>query len=100
MWLRRRLKKITSGISKCCIIDLENEELSEKFDVIYTLMTLHHIKDIEKVIKKFSSMLKKNGILFIGDLEKEEGDFHKQENNHDVHFGFDEQYMIDILTSE
>lgn len=80
-------------------LDLEHEELSEKFDVIYTLMTLHHIKNVENVIIKFSSMLNDGGLLFIGDLEKEEGDFHKQEDNHDVHFGFDEHYMIDMLTA-
>lgn len=58
-------------------IDLEKDEMPcEKYDVIYTLMTLHHITDIDKVLKEFSKALKPGGYLCIADLDEEDGSFH------------------------
>lgn len=44
-------------------IDLMNELYKqEKFDLIYTSLTLHHILDTEKIIKIFYNLLNKNGM--------------------------------------
>lgn len=48
----------------------------EKFDAIFTLMTLHHIKDIEGLLGKFNHLLSTGGYLCIADLVKEDGSFH------------------------
>ncbi len=34
---------------------LENNFKSEEFDVIYTLMTLHHIPDVNNILQQFNS---------------------------------------------
>jgi ubiquinone/menaquinone biosynthesis C-methylase UbiE len=58
-----------------------------KFDLIFILLTLHHIKDTDLILKKFQQLLNPNGYLAIIDLEKEDGSFHEH-NNH-FHNGFE-----------
>lgn len=79
------------------VLDLENISFPEKFDVIYTLMAMHHVNNVEHVIAEFSKMLNKEGMLIIGDLEDEDGDFHPYPENQDVHFGFERTYLENIL---
>jgi 2-polyprenyl-3-methyl-5-hydroxy-6-metoxy-1,4-benzoquinol methylase len=52
--------------------DLENE----KFDFIFNQMVLHHIDDVEKIIKKFHNLINPGGYLAIADLYAEDGSFH------------------------
>jgi SAM-dependent methyltransferase len=48
----------------------------EKFDLIYTLLTLHHVAETQPLMAVFNSMLKDGGSLCIADLDKEDGSFH------------------------
>ena len=57
-------------------IDLEKDSINDYFEVIYTLLTLHHIKNLDMILSKFNQMLSVNGYLIIADLEKEDGSFH------------------------
>jgi ubiquinone/menaquinone biosynthesis C-methylase UbiE len=57
-----------------------------RFDLIYSLMALHHIPAIPPLLLHFQRLLKKGGHLCIGDLEPEDGLFH--EANIEVHHGF------------
>ena len=58
-------------------IDLEKDNLPDaEYDLIYTLMTLHHILDLDKVINEFYKALKPDGYLCIADLDQEDGTFH------------------------
>jgi 2-polyprenyl-3-methyl-5-hydroxy-6-metoxy-1,4-benzoquinol methylase len=59
-------------------IDLTVESPSnlETYDIIYTLMTLHHIPDTDAILKLFFKMLKTPGYLCIADLDREDGSFH------------------------
>lgn len=58
-------------------IDLTSETPGdEKFGIIYSLLTMHHIDDVKKVFGTFYSMLESGGYLFIADLDKENGSFH------------------------
>ena len=47
-----------------------------RFDLTYSLMTLHHIADVEDMLGKFNAILKPNGYLLVADLDKEDGTFH------------------------
>lgn len=62
-------------------------------DVLYTLMTLHHINDLSQIFKVFYTMLAPNGYLCIADLVKEDGTFHPAEMNFDGHHGFDKEKL-------
>jgi ubiquinone/menaquinone biosynthesis C-methylase UbiE len=73
-------------------IDLENTEYPGKFDIIYNQMVMHHVKDINLIIRKFYDLLKPGGILAIADLYSEDGSFHGPDVT-DVHWGFDPETL-------
>lgn len=62
---------------------------AEKFSLTYSLMTLHHIHDVENILRKFYELLKPNGYLLAADLDKEDGSFHINDGHQDVHNGFE-----------
>jgi predicted TPR repeat methyltransferase len=69
-------------------LDLLGDPLPpERFDVIYSLMTLHHIPDTDAILHRFHEALARHGCLCIADLDAEDGSFHGA--GVDVHFGFD-----------
>ena len=56
--------------------DIETKKISKKYDLIISTLTIHHIKNKEKIFKKICSLLKINGVfilndIFIGDTQKE-----------------------------
>ncbi len=57
------------------------------FDVIYSLMTLHHIPDTAGILERFRTALATPGYLCIADLDTEDGSFHGA--GFDGHLGFD-----------
>lgn len=60
--------------------DLLTQPLPEdKYDLIFLLLTLHHIQDVHTLLSRFSNLLNDNGNLIIIDLEKEDGSFHDGE---------------------
>ncbi len=67
--------------------DLTAELLpDERYDLIYSSMTLHHIPDTDAILKTFHHLLNPGGWLCIADLDREDGSFHGIEV--DVHHGF------------
>lgn len=44
--------------------------------LIYTLMTLHHIPDTAKILQAFYTLLESPGYLCVADLDAEDGSFH------------------------
>jgi len=79
-------------------IDSLNGDLkTNEYDVIYTLMTLHHIPDVNSFVNVFNSILKKGGYLCIADLVKEDGSFHSEHANFDGHNGFDRNELSVLL---
>jgi SAM-dependent methyltransferase len=61
----------------------------ERFNLVYTLMTLHHIPDTIKILDSFHSLLQPGGVACISDLDKEDGSFHSHEPAFDGHNGFE-----------
>jgi ubiquinone/menaquinone biosynthesis C-methylase UbiE len=59
------------------------------FDIIYTLLTLHHVRDLNRVFSDFYSVLNRGGNVFIGDLITEDGSFHHRDPEFDGHKGFE-----------
>ena len=69
-------------------LDLAVDPLPEqKFNVIYSLMVLHHIHDTDVILQKFHEILKPDGWLVVADLDKEDGSFHT-DGSTDIHLGF------------
>ena len=69
-------------------LDLTKNNLDIKADGIVSSMTMHHIKDVKALLKKFYKMLKDKGFIAIADLDKEDGTFHSVDTGVE-HFGFD-----------
>jgi ubiquinone/menaquinone biosynthesis C-methylase UbiE len=81
---------------KTLFLDLEREDYhGDLFDIVYSQMVLHHVRDTAAIIKKFFHLLNKDGILAIADLYPEDGSFH--DGNMDVHKGFDAEELLAIL---
>ncbi len=60
----------------------------ERFDVIVSTMTFHHLREIPPVLKRFHGLLTPGGRIGIADLDCEAGDFHADPAGV-WHFGFD-----------
>jgi ubiquinone/menaquinone biosynthesis C-methylase UbiE len=60
---------------------------AQRFDLIVTSMTLHHVPDTDHILRVFHDLLNPGGALCIADLDQEDGSFHGPEV--DVHHGFD-----------
>ena len=60
---------------------------AQRYEVIYSLMTLHHVPDVARVLAAFNELLAAGGTLCIADLDAEDGSFHGE--GVDVHHGFE-----------
>ena len=73
-------------------LDLITDPLpAERYQLIYTLLTLHHIPDTAKILRAFYDLLDPQGYLCVADLDKEDGSFHEDEFH--GHLGFDREEL-------
>src|ERR1035437_5596893 len=79
-------------------IDLEKEEFSGTWDIIYSQMVFHHVENIDVILDKFRALLKSGGYLAIADLYSEDGSFHGE--GFTGHKGFDVVKLSDLLNSK
>ncbi len=89
----RKIKNIQTVL----INDNTDSLPDEKYDLIMSSMTLHHIHDYQILLSKMFHMLNPGAYICIADLEKETGDFH-DENTEAVHHGFDPEILKENLT--
>ena len=68
---------------------------SEQFDLIVTVLTLHHIPTLEPLLANFAALLVDGGYLCIADLEEEDGSFHGK--GFDGHHGFNHSTLESLL---
>lgn len=78
-------------------LDLETDDLAVQFDGIISSMTLHHIRDVPALLRKFHSMLPAGGFIALSDLDKEDGSFHTEDTGV-FHFGFDREEIARLAT--
>lgn len=77
--------------------DINEIDDKNKYDTIYTSMTLHHIVNINKVLEKLYSLLSLEGELYIVDLVEEDGTFHGSEKDFEGHNGFNQNDLMETL---
>jgi ubiquinone/menaquinone biosynthesis C-methylase UbiE len=66
---------------------------AERYQLIYTLMTLHHIADTGKILRDFCTLLDPGGWVCIADLDQEDGSFHGPDFA--GHTGFDRDALAE-----
>ncbi len=97
-------KKIRSGgidNMEPFFLDIFHDPLPVKdLDVIFTLMTLHHIPEIEKALEILHAAIAPDGYLCIGDLLKEDGSFHDFTPEFKGHHGFSREYLKTLLAKK
>jgi len=64
---------------------------AECHDLIFTLMTLHHVADVGRLLRIFHDLLRPGGWLAIADLDQEDGSFHG--SGFTGHNGFDREAL-------
>ncbi|MBD3225619.1 MAG: methyltransferase [Caldithrix sp.] len=95
--LNNKVKAQRIGSVQPLLLKDEDSELpGDKYDLIYSSMTMHHVKNYQRTIRQFYDRLKANGYLAIADLFTEQGDFHSDANIVE-HYGFDPQELKQVL---
>jgi 2-polyprenyl-3-methyl-5-hydroxy-6-metoxy-1,4-benzoquinol methylase len=90
--VRQKIKNLQLDNCSSVKLDLTIEPpLSEQFNLIYSLQTLHHIPNTRQIIEVLYGMLKDGGCLFIADLDLEDGSFHGP--GFDGHNGFSREEL-------
>jgi len=82
---------------KPIFFDLEHDDYSGKFDIIYSQMVMHHVNDVDAILLKFYNLLNPGGYLAIADLYAEDGSFHGE--GFTGHLGFDVESLSEKLIS-
>jgi ubiquinone/menaquinone biosynthesis C-methylase UbiE len=78
--------------------DLTTERLDGTFDVAWSSMALHHVHDLDALLRSLAGMLVDGGRLLIADLDEDpDGAFHADKVDFDGHHGFDRQGLTEQL---
>ncbi len=85
---RRKLREMGASNVGTLRLDLLHDPVPPgRHGVVCTLMTLHHVPDVDRALRGFHEMLEPGGFLFVSDLDLEDGSFHGP--GFDGHPGFD-----------
>jgi tRNA (cmo5U34)-methyltransferase len=97
--MEEKIRSTKSENLKALLFDLENNIWSgEGFDMLITQMVLHHIADINSIIKKFYNIINPGGYLAIADLYPEDGSFHRE--GFKGHPGFSPDKLSEIIKKQ
>ena len=79
--------------------DLTTDRLDGAYDVVWSSMALHHVQDLDGLLRAVAALLVNGGRLCIADLDQDpEGAFHADKIDFDGHHGFDRQRLAERLT--
>ncbi len=80
--------------------DLTTDQLDGTFDVVWSSMALHHVRDLDGLLRSVAGLLVDGGRLFIADLDEDpDGAFHADKVDFDGHHGFQRQRLTEQLAS-
>jgi 2-polyprenyl-3-methyl-5-hydroxy-6-metoxy-1,4-benzoquinol methylase len=96
--LTMKIDKLKLKAINTMLVDLDKgDKLTGRYDIIVSNMTLHHIKEIDVIIKQLHKTVAPEGYLCVSDLDLDEGRFH-EDNTGVFHFGFDRMKIKKIFT--
>ncbi|MEN6459074.1 MAG: class I SAM-dependent methyltransferase [Thermoguttaceae bacterium] len=99
--LRAKIRDDRIGGMIAIQLDLEKQPaLDKRFHMIVSSMVMHHVANLDQVLRAFHDMLLPDGILCIADLDAEPGNFHSADAAVSVrHRGFDRSEFKDRLAA-
>jgi len=78
--------------------DLTRDRLEGTYDVVWSSMALHHVHDLDGLLRSVAGLLVDGGRLALADLDKDpDGAFHADTVDFDGHHGFDRQRLAGQL---
>ena len=97
--LQEKINSQDTAVIKTYCCDLLADYYTQKHDLIFCSMTLHHIQDAKALLRHFTELLNPGGYLAIADLVTEDGSFHTPSMEGIWHKGFDPHKLADLLES-
>ena len=94
-------KILSSGVNNMQSLQLDlaaDAQPDTTWDLVYSLMTLHHIPDTLQILSAFYQLLSPGGYLCIADLDEEDGSFHDPDVT-SVHHGFNRDVLGQQLSA-
>jgi SAM-dependent methyltransferase len=92
-------QKVAAGVlegARIWNLDLDSEAPpAEAFDLVVTVMVMHHVNDIALVVSRFNDALAPGGHLCVVDLEAEDGSYHGDDFH--GHHGFETDAFAGLL---
>ena len=76
---------------------LADPKPAERYDVVYSAMTLHHVADTRRILEAWREILVDGGTLCIADLDAEDGSFHG--DGFTGHHGFERDDLVRRLVA-
>ncbi|MEP9381267.1 class I SAM-dependent methyltransferase [Nocardioides sp. KR10-350] len=78
--------------------DLTTDRLDGVYDVVWSSMALHHVRDVDRLLQSVAELLVEGGRLAVADLDEDpDGAFHADKVDFDGHHGFDRQRLAEQL---
>ncbi len=78
--------------------DLTTDRLEGSYDVVWSSMALHHVQDLDELLRSVAALLVDGGRLAIADLDEDpDGAFHADKADFDGHDGFDREHLSEQL---
>src|SRR4029078_7856768 len=78
--------------------DLTTDRLDGLYDVVWSSMALHHVQDLDGLLRSVAGLVGPVGQLLIADLDEDpDGAFHADKVDFAGHHGFDRQRLTEQL---
>lgn len=88
--LEDKINRLQLANVRTLLCDLDQgERLTGRYDLVVSSMTLHHIREVDTLLRQWHDILAPGGTLAVADLDSEGGRFHGDDNTGVFHFGFD-----------
>jgi ubiquinone/menaquinone biosynthesis C-methylase UbiE len=95
---KRKIASARADDMEVVDLDLMRDPVpTERYGLIVSMLTLHHVPDVPRVLTAFRELLNPGGWLCIADLDAEDGSFHGP--GADVHHGFEREALRDALAA-
>jgi tRNA (cmo5U34)-methyltransferase len=90
-------KRALAGYANVTIVKagLLHDDIPGEFDYIFSMLVLHHVEAIEKMVSRIAEKLKPGGVFCWIDLDREDGSFHGDSSV--PHFGFAKDIAGNVL---
>lgn len=90
--VREKITALETEDAEALLLDLTTDPPpTERYDLIVTLMTLHHIEDTDMILRRFRTLCGVGAHLCVVDLDREDGSFHGA--GFTGHHGFDRREL-------